>query len=371
MGNIFRGLVIILFVSIAFSSCKKDSNDDDDGYKVPSTYTFTDANGNSTVDFSGQTARLDQLEEIVTYMKTANTTGVALDTQQLMDMYTNTNNNGNGHFSFTADKQLKNKTFSLDRGLVEQFFRNIAEASTSTVEGSNGVAGVVTSNNGERKYLLADSGIDYTELIQKLLMGSVFYYQATSVYLSDDKMNVDNTTAVDPENGKYYTAMEHHWDEAFGYFTDATNYPIAGTDRFWGEYVNARDGVLGCNAKIMNAFIAGRAAISNNDLEARATQIDIIRTEWERAIAATIISYLKKAKTNFADDAIRNHQISEAIGFLYCLKYNEQKTMTDQDAYNSISLLVVNLNNITTQDIDAVINNVSSTFNMQDIVSQL
>ena len=34
-------------------------------YTVPTTYSFTDNSGNSTVDFSGQTQRLDQLSELV------------------------------------------------------------------------------------------------------------------------------------------------------------------------------------------------------------------------------------------------------------------------------------------------------------------
>ena len=38
-------------------------------YTVPTTYVFQDADGNSTVSYSGQTERLDQLSEIVTYVK--------------------------------------------------------------------------------------------------------------------------------------------------------------------------------------------------------------------------------------------------------------------------------------------------------------
>lgn len=362
------GSIAILF-AVVFIGCKKD--DEDKGYNVPSTYTFTDAEGNNTVSFSGQTARLDQLSEMVTYMKTANTQGVTLDAQQLHDMYANTNDNGNGHFSFTADKQLKNKTFSLDQALFESYLDSIALASTSTVAGGAGVAGVVTSNSGSNQYLFAANGFEYTQLIEKGLMGAVFYYQATSVYLEDDKMNVDNTTAVDAANGKYYTTMEHHWDEAYGYLTDATDFPTNGTDRFWGKYANSRDGVLNCNSSLMSAFTTGRAAISNDDLNARASQIDIIRTEWEKVIAATAISYLKEAKGNFADDALRNHELSEAIAFVMCLKYNSQKNITNAQIDNVLSLIGNDLYTITTADIDAATNELVSIFGMEDIVSQL
>lgn len=369
MQSTIKWGLLCLVMTVVMISCKKD--DTDEGYNVPSTYTFTDNEGNNTVSFSGQTARLDQLSEIVTYMKTANTQGVTLDAQQLKDMYANTGDNGNGHFSFTADKQLKNKTFSLDQDLFEDYMDSIAVASTSSVAGGPGVAGVVESNSGAKKYLFAANGIEYGQIIEKGLMGAVFYYQATSVYLADDKMNVDNTTAVDAANGKYYTTMEHHWDEAFGYLTDATNFPTAGTDRFWGKYANSRDGVLDCNSALMTAFTTGRAAISNDDLDRRASQIDAIRTEWEKVIAATAISYFKGAKSNFADDALRNHELSEAIAFVMCLKYNSQKSITNVQIDNIIDTIGNDLYTVTTADIDAATDELVSIFGMENIVSQL
>ena len=57
-------------------------------------------------------------------------------------------------------------------------------------------------------------------MIEKGLMGACFASQMTSNYLAGISSD-DNIEIVD---GKYYTEMEHHWDEAYGYFTDATNY---------------------------------------------------------------------------------------------------------------------------------------------------
>ena len=39
-------------------------------YNVPSTYVFTDAAGNNTVSYGGQTQRMNMLSEIVSYLKT-------------------------------------------------------------------------------------------------------------------------------------------------------------------------------------------------------------------------------------------------------------------------------------------------------------
>lgn len=364
-------LTLIICTAILWAGCSKDDNEDN-GYDIPATYTFTDDSGNSTVDFSGQTARMDQLSEMVTYMKTANTVGVTLDAQVLKDMYANTNDNGGGNFSFTAaGKQLKSKTFELDQTMFETWMDSIALASTATGAGSAGVAGVVESNDGSKAYLFSANGIEYTQLIEKGLMGAVFYYQATTVYLGDDKMNVDNTTAVDAANGKYYTTMEHHWDEAFGYFTDAVDFPTNGTDRFWGKYSNSRDAVLGCNEAIFDAFVEGRAAISNDDLDKRSEIIATIRTEWERVVAATAVAYLKDAKSNFADDALRNHELSEAIAFVLSLKYNTQKSISNTQIDNVLNILGDNLYQITVADIDSAKDELVTIFELQDIEGQL
>ena len=70
----------------------------------------------------------------------------------------------------------------------------------------------------------------------------------------------DNTTASDPDNGKYYTSMGHHWDEAYGY-ADATDYPTNGTNRFWGNMITL-ESVIGSATNVANAFRTGRAAIA-------------------------------------------------------------------------------------------------------------
>ena len=64
----------------------------------------------------------------------------------------------------------------------------------------------------------AKSGMDYTQLVSKYLMGAVFYNQACDGYL-DEKLNADNKPNNKPyKKGAYYTGKEHSWDEAFGYW---------------------------------------------------------------------------------------------------------------------------------------------------------
>jgi hypothetical protein len=124
-------IVVLFFALISITSCKKKGCTDptaynysseakkNDGscsyeapYTIPSTYDFTDASGNNTVNYSGQTERLNQLREMVVLMKSATSTIVY--PEDLKAMFANTGGNGNGNFSFTSTKQLKDKCFSVE-----------------------------------------------------------------------------------------------------------------------------------------------------------------------------------------------------------------------------------------------------------------
>ena len=160
------------------AEAEKDDNsciyeEPEKGYEVPVTYTFKDSDGNSTVNYSGQTDRLDMLAEMTTLMQTGNTSGTTVDAQVLKNMFANTG----GHFTASnlnsSTKQLENKCFSLDQDLFKSFMDSLAVASQSQTAGSDGIAGVVS--NGTKNYLASSQGVEYTQLIEKGLMGAVLY----------------------------------------------------------------------------------------------------------------------------------------------------------------------------------------------------
>ena len=300
---------------------KDDGSCEYEELTIPSSYAFTDENGNNTVSYSGQTERLNQLEEMTTYMKSG--TGAVLSETVLLDMFANTGDNGGGNFTFSSTKQLKNKCFESDLSMFEDYMAALATASEDyAMEASSGQAGTLSS--GESTYLFGSNGMEYTQLIEKGLMGAVFLNQALNVYFGDSKMNVDNSTPVDPDNGKYYTEMEHHWDEAFGYFGAPKDFP-SNTDglRFWAKYCDKQDATLGSSSTIMDAFKKGRAVIAQDmDMTVRDEQIQIIRKEWERFCAGQAVTYLEGAKANFGtDNAKYLHELSEAYAFILSLKY--------------------------------------------------
>jgi hypothetical protein len=274
----------------------------------------------------------------------------------IKDAFANENGDGNGFFSFSSTKQLKNKCFPADVSTFESFMDNAATASIdNATTASNGQAGILTS--GTSTYLVDANGIEPVQLIEKGLMGAVFLNQALNTYFGPDKMNVDNTSAVDPLNGKYYTTMEHHWDEAFGYFGVDTDFPSTIPNRFWGKYCNKQDGAINSNADMMDNFLMGRAAISNSVLTDRDAAILAIRTEWEDISANQAMTYLEEAVGYFgSNDAKFLHALSEAWAFAWNLRYAPLETQRMNTAEHTDLMAMFNANfwNMTVVDLNAI-----------------
>jgi hypothetical protein len=339
--------------------------DDEPQYDVPTTYNFTN------VSYSGQTTRLDMLAEFITYIKSANTPGVTLDAQKMKDMFANENSQFADAGLNTSGKQLKNKCFPTDVAYYESIFDAAALASQSSVPGSDGVAGIVTSTtDATKKYLQSENGFDYAQIIEKGLMGSIIYYQAVGYYLTEDEVGdaVDNTTVTAGEG----TPMEHNWDEAFGYFGVPIDFPVTTTGtRYWGKYSTQLDAVLGTNTIIMNAFLKGRAAISNKDMETKNEQLVIITENWERIAVGAAIRYLNQAKEAIGNDAERNKTLSECLGFLRALQYSPTKKITNTELNQVLAHIGDNFYQVTISDLDNARNLLSTIYGMDNIKDSL
>lgn len=343
-------------------------------YTIPTTYTFEDKNGNSTVSYGGQMQRLNMLEEMVAYLKTANTKGTTISATVLKEMYDNTYTGWTDTENLGlagSSKQLKNKSAGGDAKITtmfESYMDSAAALSALNMDGSAGQGGVYPSDGSKGPYLMSAKGIEYTQWIEKGLMGAVSYYNISQVYFGSEKMDVDNTT---PVSGEFYTEMEHHWDEAYGYFTEATDYPTNGTERFWGKYTESREDVLGSSTAIAEAFRKGRAAISNDDLTTRDEQITIIRTELEKVVAGTAIHYLNSAISNISLNTSRNHSLSEATAFINDLAYGYNSTLSQSDIDGIISTIGDDFNNVSAANLTSARDELASIMGMTDIKNQL
>jgi hypothetical protein len=370
---VLPGLVFIL----SLTSCKKEetvkkSVSEQPGITLPTTYNF------SNVSYSGQTARLDMLELMTIELKKANS-GNTVNGSALLNMFSNTGNPFNDMALDTSGKQLKNKCynsvgakdFAFFEGLITEQANLSAQAGNVWSAGNPGVA-----SSGTKKYFLDSNGVEYTQLIEKGLMGAVFYYNIAEVYTRTGKIGdaVDNNT-VTPGKG---TSMEHHWDEAFGYWgapIDFTSSNTAGS-RYHAKYALKGD-AAGLNTinKVMGQFIKGRYGISNKNYTMRDEAASQLRKEYEQTLVTTGIHYLNGAKSDFADDALRNHQISEAYAFIFSLAYNSDKLISTSDL--NIVLGNFEQNNtpnfltITLVDINAVINKLSTVYGLDSVKDNL
>jgi len=141
--------------------------------------------------------------------------------------------------------------------------------------------------------------------------------------------------------------------------------------KYWGSYRNQRNAVLNCNTVLMNAFLKGRAAISNKDYTARDAARTTIRETWEKICVGSAIHYINEAKTNLADDAIRNHVLSECLGFVQSLKYNVTRKITDAEIAQVLGYIGTNLYNVNTTDLNNAMNLLSTIYGLDSIKATL
>lgn len=356
--------VLLLAGVMGIQSCRKEGCTDpsaenynkdakkDDGsctysYAIPTTYAFTNSSNVSTVDYSGQTDRLNQLRELMEYAESGE--GAVIDAQVLKNMFRNQNN----PFTFSSTRQLKDKCFAMDTSLIISYFDSIAANSQHFAQtASNGQAGVLTS--GTSTYLVSANGIEYAEMIEKAIMGAVFEYQALNVYFGSEKMNVDNST---PASGNPYTTMEHHFDEAFGYFGVPVDFPTTPATDFWGKYCNSQNATLSSNAMMMNSFLKGRAAIVAKEYTDRDAAIETIRKGWEKIAAYQAMTYLTLAESNFGTDQGKFlHLMTEAYGFIFTLRYapTETRVMSQSAITSLLDQFGTNFWNLTLSDVQSI-----------------
>ena len=307
-------LRFLLLYSIACGvltfSCDADDDSLDAKLVVPTSYSeFDDAY------YTGQLERLAMLTELKAYAKTAHD-GAALDSSRLAAMYLNDAGAG---FQGSYEKNLGSKTFELHRDRFYNYFGQLDRLSVIGAAATANAAGLHTTLDQENTYLLADNGVEYLQVVEKGLMAACFYYQAHSVYLSDQRMRADNT---EPAFGAS-TARAHYFDEAFGYFGVPPDFPTD-TDgvKFWGDYCNDRDRLLGTNT-IMESFLTGRAAIVAGDESAQSAAVNSIKQRWELTAAGSAIHYLNLALLHAPDPARRAHDLTEAIAFAQAIGYGD------------------------------------------------
>lgn len=273
-------------------------------------------------------------------------------------------------------------TANSPQALIQTWFGTIAD---NAIEQRDSGSQRVDPINGEPINVYhTENGLDLKQLVQKFLLGAVAFSQGADDYLDDDidgkGLLADN---VNQDGDSPYTALEHQWDEGFGYFGAARNYndytdeEIAGKggrDAYASGYNDAdSDGRIDLNAEYnfgnsqnagkrdfgsttgtdftagaFDAFLTGRAIITDADGELSEEQMadlreqrDIALENWEKSIAATVVHYINDTlgdMENFgtADYSYVDHtkHWGELKGFALGLQFNPHSPLSASEFQN-------------------------------------
>ncbi len=387
------------------------------------TYTFESrfSPGESSVAYSGQTARHIHIEDLKAYIgrwtDTTFQSANAGDVVGALRYFTDFKNQGgstsdaidlaNGGMTAAQSQfgeigsltSLEEKMPDVDAGFdlpvigwetdadsPSQVLSDMLEALEALVLQRVG-GNLPTDPSGSviAKPFVSADGVDYQQLLQKYLTGAIAYSQGADDYLDDDidgkGLLSDNTAAVE---GQPYTALEHQWDEGFGYFGAARNFGDytdeevaekggrADWQRFhdtngdglidfrsefnFGHATNASKRDLGSNAAIdlsgdaFEAFIAGRKLIAEAEGALSAAELDALRAyrdtavaAWEQAIAATVVHYINDTLADMAafgtsDYSFLDHakHWSELKGFALALQFNRNHSIITRAELQSL-----------------------------------
>ena len=398
----------------------------------PKTYEFKNASEESTVSYTGQTFRQVLISDLKAYLNGLKQGGSSLNAADLNTVmlsyfeYNSGNTSdvqgvikGTSTFGVSAElvkgveaeiaegttydnlqesgKNLSGKIAGKDNDLLRTPLKGwsakVAETSVTTptelvkawmgVVASQAASGAQTSftvANGDQgdqtidgAYLTTE-GLDLTQLIEKFLHVSVSFSQTAQDYLGVDLgegkgLLADNTAA---KEGKTYTALEHHWDEGFGYFGAARDY-LSYTDdqvksglskdsdsdtkvdmkseKNFGISVNLAKRDVGSttgtdlSTQGMKAFLVGRHLIAEKPegyLDAVKKISIAIKQNWEKALAATVVHYINDVikdmgKYGMADYSFATHakHWAEMKGFALGFQFNPH-SLVDNDTFDKL-----------------------------------
>ena len=375
--------VLLTVASLFLAACGSDEEDNAEELEegtatiaVPQAYVFDSRfmEGESSVSYSGQVVRNLLLQDLKSTTDSVGKDGARpIAVSDLLKFYeyddalnlktlttTGALSASESHYSaLSTGKNLVGKisdemVIGYNRtadDLVREWFKGIADNSQDS------------DKLGTPMAYTTDDGVDMSQMINKVLIGAVPYYQATGVYLGG-LLERDNSEARDGTDP--YTSMEHAWDEAFGYFGAARDYSRYTDDQLAGKvddftFDSNGDGSIDFKSEynfglsrnagkrdkggsgvdftqeIFNAFLAGRTAITNQGTVAEiSAHRQAAANGMEKVIAATVVHYINDtlsdmAQLGTADENIANlnKHWAEMKGYTVALQYNPFRLITD------------------------------------------
>lgn len=288
-----RFLSISAIALIALAGCK-ESTSPRDPLQVPGTYDTISLSTNAAAELALRT----QLSTLVTLVKTGRSQG----TEVYLTALTN------------AAAPLMSSTIGTYAQHVGMALEELSKASGGSYDPrrpviENGDGGVYGG------YLFDETGLEMEQIVEKGLFGAMLYHRATELMTPD--------------------ATEADVDRILVLFGADPSFPntdkAAAPDRFGAAYAARRDknDGNGFYTKIADGLRKAKAAAkAGNDYDQELMEsFTVVRQNWERAIAATVLNYLQAAATTWSstsptDASIASalHAYGEAVGFLHGLR---------------------------------------------------
>jgi hypothetical protein len=309
---------------------------------APDTYVF-ERQGESTVSYGGQTARLDMAASLFGKLNDENVDGASL-LQMFEDGTGFTAEDGASQDQIDAinalnssGKKLGNKTAAYGDASVQPkiagFLTEYAEnvSTNFNVDAAVGVSGSHTGSGG-RTVRINEKGMELNQVFAKSLIGALVMDQVAYGYLSEVKIGDDVDNDASALGAGEYTTMEHHFDEGLGYvYGQESDITTASTPQGNGILFNKylkkvnESEEPGLATEIYDAFKLGRAAIVASNSEVRDEQAEIVKTKMSRVILHKAAHYLRGAAEAKAaadvDYADYFHGLSEGYGFILSLQF--------------------------------------------------
>ena len=345
--KIYYNSIKLLVASMLIATNFSCSSDDDQVITTPNeviapdTYVF-ERQGESTVSYGGQTARLDMAASLFGKLNDENVDGASL-LQMFEDGTGFTAEDGASQDQIDAinalnssGKKLGNKTAAYGDASVQPkiagFLTEYAnDVSTSfVVDASPGVAGTYVTSS--RTVRVNGKGMELNQVFAKSLIGALVMDQVAYGYLSSVKIGDDVDNDSSALGAGEYTTMEHHFDEGLGYvYGQESDITTASTPQGNGILFNKylkkvnESEEPGLATEIYDAFKLGRAAIVANNSIVRDEQAEIVKTKMSRVILHKAAHYLRGAAEAKAaadvDYADYFHGLSEGYGFILSLQF--------------------------------------------------
>ena len=390
--NSILKVFLVMFTSFLFVSCDSDNDDNVIEVTAPATYEFL-RDGVSTVSFSGQTTRLNQVDAIYNALNSKADDGSGAQkfyTEAQIDAmfadgagFMNAALNGTG-------KKFRSKTSAGcaagNSATQSQFDDQIADFTANVVsawsaDASAGVAGKLT--DATRSIHVNGAGHEIDQTFVKGLIGGMCLDQIVNNYLQpcqlDSGTRRDDNTNGTLASGKNYTDMEHKWDEAFGYLygqeadysrADLGSAPTGNGTTLNKYFKKINDSNMpGISQTVYDAFKLGRAAIVAGNYEVRDAQANIIKINLSKVIGYKSVDYLngymsKMAAGNTADAF---HALSEGYGFIMSLQFTNDGNDNPHFTKAEVDAMLAKLSDFWTvkdSDLTSMVSQIKSKMNI-------